>query len=292
MSAYPTGSLHSLVMNSGGGYDTINETGPQFWSGSAAAPTFVPGTYQMLDTDYSYSNSATLTIASAGTIYWSVMAQSGAVGSQGPQGLQGIEGLPGMTGLTGPVGPAGAASIVPGPAGPSGPTGPAGPTGSTGPAGTGVPNVYVNSTYTRVPINGSAGIASPGVIQLNNLPAGSYLVTGNVNLSYGIEPDGHSFVNPWCTLYAYDGGASIFNVGQPALTTMVLPYTADHQSVASASLVVSGWATLTSSTNLVYIGCSINGPWNPTTHTTLTQTITAMQAAVTRSVSSAVNGTD
>src|SRR3984893_7252402 len=104
MSAYPTGSLHSLVMNSGGGYDTINETGPQFWSGSAAAPTLVPGTYQMLDTDYSYSNPGALTMASAEYFYWSVMAQSGTVAAQGPQGLQEIEGLPGMSGLTGPVG--------------------------------------------------------------------------------------------------------------------------------------------------------------------------------------------
>jgi hypothetical protein len=145
----------------------------------------------------------------------------------------------------------------------------------------------VNTTYNHAVIDGSQGISSPGVIALNNIPPGSYLVTGSVTLFYGIDPAGHLFVNPWCDLYASDGAGSLMNVGQAALTTIELPFTADNQTTASATLAVNGWVTFAQSTNLIFVGCSINGPWNPTTLYSPTQTITAVQSTIVKSAGSA-----
>ncbi len=206
-----------------------------------------------------------------GTLPWVMMAQAGTNGTNGTNGIDGapgINGLPGATGATGPTGAAGA-------------TGPAGPAGTNAPA-----NTYVNTTYTNAQVSVSAGIQSPGVIQLTNIPAGSYLVTGNITLAYGVDPQGHRFVNPWCGLYASDGGGSSVNMGQPAFATMELPFTADGQTTTSTTLVVNGWVTLANPTNLIYIGCSINGPWDTTTLHTQTQTITAVQSTVVKSAGS------
>ena len=49
------------------------------------------------------------------------------------------------------------------------------------------------------------------------------------------------------------------NMGQPAFATMGLVFTADGQTTTSTTLVVNGWVTLTNPTNLIYVGCSING---------------------------------
>jgi hypothetical protein len=125
------------------------------------------------------------------------------------------------------------------------------------------------------------------VIQLTNVPAGSYLVTGNITLAYGVDPQGHRFVNPWCDLYASDGGGSPMNMGQPAFATMELPFASDGQTTTSTTLVVNGWVTLTNATNLIYVGCSINGPWDTTTLNTQAQTLTAMQSTVVKSAGSA-----
>jgi hypothetical protein len=144
----------------------------------------------------------------------------------------------------------------------------------------------VNTTYNSFNIGVSTGLL-PGVIQLTNLPKGSYLVTGNVNLSYGIDPAGHRWTEPFCGLYASDGGAAYLNVGQAALVTMELPYTTDYQQLAIANLAFSGWVTLASSSNVVLASCSVQGTWGPTTLNTQYQTITAMQAAVTKSAGSA-----
>lgn len=66
----------------------------------------------------------------------------------------------------------------------------------------------------------------------------------------------------------------------------------DKQTLAYANLAFSGWATLTRSTSLLYIGCNLKGPWNTTVLNTQYQTITATQANVTRSAGSVVNGSD
>jgi hypothetical protein len=292
---YPTG-VYGLTGGFGIATNGISTGlgGQLMFSGSPSSPTLLAKSPLVL-TQGNYYDSVSIT--QGGNQSWSVVAQAGTNGTNGLQGPQGLQGLSGATGAQGAPGLNG----FQGPAGPSGPIGPAGPTGATGPAGTGVPNVYVNTTGNHAPITGSAGINSPGVIQLTNIPAGSYLVTGNVTFAYGIDPAGHRFANPWCTLYAYDGGAGAFNVGEPAMATMELPYASDHQTLVWANVAVSGVATLASSTNLVYIGCSINGPWDTTgletTYqtpllSTVTQTLTAVQAAVTRTAGMIAPGTD
>jgi hypothetical protein len=209
--------------------------------------------------------------AAPGTSPWVMMSQGGA---NGANGTNGINGAPGVNGLPGAAG-------TPGATGPTGPAGPAGPAGTNAPA-----NTYVNTTYTNTQVSGSAGVQSPGVIQLTNIPAGSYLVTANITLAYGVDPQGHRFVNPWCGLYDTDGGGSLANMGQPAFATMELPFTADGQTTTSTTLVVNGWVTLANSTNLIYVGCSVNGPWDTTTLHTQVQTITAVQSTLVKSAGS------
>ena len=281
------------IVSGGGGYNAIEEYGPQIWLGSSAAPTFVPGTYQMSNVNGGAPNSATLVVTPAGLIYWNLMAQAGTVGTAGatgatgPQGPVGAAGSVGATGPQGPIGLTGATGPqglvgATGGVGATGAQGPIGLTGATGPQGP-PPTTYVNATGNHAPVSGSNGISSPGVIHLTNIPPGSYFVTGNVNLSYGIDPLGHRYVNPWCDLYASDGGGGLMNMGQSPWTTMDLPFTADLQTTAYATLTVSGWVNLTSSMNLIYIGCSINGPWDTTTLSTITQTLTAVQSTVVKS---------
>jgi hypothetical protein len=201
-----------------------------------------------------------------------MMAQAGTPGTPGAPGINGtngINGAPGINGINGLPGAQGTQGIP-------------GANGTNTPA-----NTYVNTTFTNAQVSGSAGIQSPGVIQLTNIPAGSYLVTGNITLAYGVDPQGHRFVNPWCDLYASDGGGSPMNMGQPAFATMGLAFTADGQTTTSTTLVVNGWVTLTNPTNLIYVGCSINGPWDTTTLHTQTQTLTAVQSTVVKSAGSA-----
>jgi hypothetical protein len=76
-------------------------------------------------------------------------------------------------------------------------------------------------------------------------------------------------------------------MGQPAFETMGLAFTADGQPTTSTTLVVNGWVTLTNPTNLIYVGCSINGPWDTTILHTQTQTLTAVQSTVVMSAGSA-----
>jgi hypothetical protein len=200
------------------------------------------------------------------------MAQAGTPGAPGVAGINGTNGINGAPGINGINGLPGAQGIQ----------------GIPGTNGTNTPaNTYVNTTFTNAQVSGSAGIQSPGVIQLTNIPAGSYLVTGNVTLAYGVDPQGHRFVNPWCDLYASDGGGSPMNMGQPAFATMGLAFTADGQTTTSTTLAVNGWVTLANPTNLIYIGCSINGPWDTTTLHTQTQTLTAVQSTVVKSAGSA-----
>jgi hypothetical protein len=77
------------------------------------------------------------------------------------------------------------------------------------------------------------------------------------------------------------------NMGQPAFATMGLAFTAEGQTTTSTTLVVNGWLTLTNLTNLIYVACSINGPWDTTTLHTQTQTLTAVQSTVVKSAGSA-----
>jgi Collagen triple helix repeat (20 copies) len=261
----------------GGGGGFYANYSAQVWSGSISSPLFVSGTY--------YESFVSITLTPASSTYWNVIAQAGAAGPTGPQGPQGIQGFPGLTGsqgpegLTGPQGLQGAASTVPGPQGPAGPA---------GPAASGIANVYVNTSYGQLPVSAQTG-ASPGLIQLTNLPVGSYLVTGAVNLAYGADPAGHS-VQPWCELAAYDGGAYGINVGLLAMVTMLPPPT--DRTTSNSTLSFSGTVTLVSSTNIVYVLCSLNGPWNTTFLNTQWQTITAVQANVTSSPGSVIKGTD
>jgi len=207
--------------------------------------------------------------ATPGTSPWVLMAQAGTPGTPGINGTNGINGAPGINGTNGLPGAQGIQGIP-------------GTNGTDTPA-----NTYVNTTFTNAQVSGSAGIQSPGVIQLTNIPAGSYLVTGNITLAYGVDPQGHRFVNPWCDLYASDGGGSTMNVGQPAFATMDLAFTADGQTTTSTTLVVNGWVTLANPTNLIYVGCSVNGPWDTTTLHTQVQTLTAVQSTVVKSAGSA-----
>jgi hypothetical protein len=259
-------------------YGTWSINGDNAYSQSAAGA----GSSQTIGTGGTTSTSATSTYvatgpvaagtATPGTLPWVMMAQAGTNGTHGTNGINGapgINGLPGATGATGATGAPGA-------------TGPAGPAGTDTPA-----NTYVNTTFTNAQVSGSAGIQSPGVIQLANIPAGSYLMTGNITLAYGVDPQGHRFVNPWCDLYASDGGGSPMNIGQPAFATMELAFTADGQTTTSTTLAVNGWVTLTNPTNLIYVGCSVNGPWDTTTLHTQVQTLTAVQSTVVRSAGSA-----
>ncbi len=207
--------------------------------------------------------------ATPGTLPWTMMAQAGAPGTPGTNGTNGADGAPGVNGINGLPGAQGIQGIP-------------GTNGTDTPA-----NTYVNTTFTNAQVSESAGMQSPGVIQLTNIPAGSYLVTGNITLAYGVDPQGHRFVNPWCDLYASDGGGSPVNMGQPAFATMDLAFTADGQTTTSATLVVNGWITLANPTNLIYVGCSVNGPWDTTTLHTQVQTITAVQSTVVKSAGSA-----
>jgi len=251
-------------------YGTWSINGDNAYSYSGAGGSQVIGTGGTVATPVTSSYVATAPVAAgtaiSGTSPWVMMAQGGANCSNGTNG---INGAPGVNGLPGATGATGA-------------TGPAGPAGTNAPA-----NTYVNTTYTHAQVNGSAGVQSPGLIQLTNIPAGSYLVTGNVSLAYGVDPQGHRFVNPWCGLYASDGGGSPVNMGQPAFATMELSFTADGQTTSSTTLVVNGWVTLANSTNLVYVGCSVNGPWDTTTLSTLVQTLTAVQSTIVKAAGSA-----
>ena len=231
----------------------------------------------------------------------------GPIGIAGPTGLTGATGPAGPTGSTGATGPAGSSPFVMNGAnayfggwlgiGTANPQAPLDVVGDVHASGgfygdgshlTGINNnFYVNTTYTNSPVNGSTGGQSSAAIQLTNLPAGTYMVTGNVNLGYTTDPNQYgSTVNPWCGLYAYDGGTYGFNVGQPAMIAMLQPNALDNQTVTYANISFSGWATLASSTNVVYIGCGITGPWNTTALHTQWQTITATSAHVTQAAGS------
>jgi hypothetical protein len=110
-----------------------------------------------------------------------MMAQAGTPGTPGAPGINGINGINGAPGINGINGLPGAQ----------------GTQGIPGANGTNTPaNTYGNTTFTNAQVSGSAGIESSGVIQLTNIPAGSYLVTGNITLAYGVDPQGHRFVNP------------------------------------------------------------------------------------------------
>ena len=254
-------------------FGTWSINGDSQWTYSGASGTQVIGTGGTTSPSAMSTYVATGPVAAGtalpGALPWLVMAQAGAAGPAGAIGATGPQGPIGLTGAQGAAGATGA-------------TGPAGPAGTNAPA-----NTYVNTTYTNAQVSGSAGIQSPGVIQLTNIPAGSYLVTGNITLAYGIDPQGHRFVNPWCGLYASDGGGSTMNIGQPAFATMELPFTADGQTTTSTTLVANGWVTLTNPTNLIYVGCSVNGPWDTTTLHTQVQTLTAVQSTVVKSAGSA-----
>jgi hypothetical protein len=255
---------------------SINGDQQYSFSGAGGGSSQVVGTGGTVATSgtstYVATGSVTAKTAKPGTLPWVMMAQAGTPGTPGAPGINGTNGISGAPGINGINGLPGAQGIQ----------------GIPGTNGTNIPaNTYVNTTYTHAQVSGSAGIQSPGVIQLTNIPAGSYLVTGNVTLAYGVDPQGHRFVNPWCDLYASDGGGSPMNMGQPGFATMELPFTADGQTTTSTTLVVNGWVTLTNATNLVYVGCSINGPWDTTTLSTLVQTLTAVQSTVVKSAGSA-----
>ncbi len=241
-----------------------------FASASGVQPIATGGTAANHGTStYVATAPVTAGTATPGTSPWVMMAQAGTPGTPGINGTNGINGAPGINGINGLPGAQGIQGI-PGTNGTNTPT-----------------NIYVNTTFTNAQVSGSAGIQSPGVIQLTNIPAGSYLVTGNITVAYGVDPQGHRFVNPWCDIYASDGGGSPMNIGQPAFATMELPFTSDGQTTTSTTLVVNGWVTLTNATNLIYVGCSINGPWDTTTLNTQVQTLTAVQSTVVKSAGSA-----
>ena len=75
--------------------------------------------------------------------------------------------------------------------------------------------------------------------------------------------------------------------GHKRPATMGLAFTADGQTTTSTTLVVNGWVTLTNPTNLIYVGCSVSGPWDTTTLHTQVQTLTAVQSTVVESAGSA-----
>jgi len=113
---------------------------------------------------------------------------AGAPGATGAQGLTGVQGQPGTAGAQGPQGTAG----TNGSQGPAGATGSQGPAGATGPSGLkgdkgdkgdrGPSDAY-EAVFTagHVISEGALGDAT-AFVTLSNLPAGDYLVTGEVTI--------------------------------------------------------------------------------------------------------------
>ena len=97
----------------------------------------------------------------------------GITGPAGPQGPTGPTGPQGPTGATGPQGGTGAT----GPQGPTGATGPEGATGATGPRGP-------SDAFEAFRFNSTVNVTEVAteITKIPALPAGSYLITGKVNV--------------------------------------------------------------------------------------------------------------
>lgn len=110
---------------------------------------------------------------------------------EGPVGPQGEIGPAGPQGEAGPTGPAGAD-------GKTGAEGPPGPEGEQGPPGSGTPTeVFFRSAEGRVVLNERD---LTGVVEIPDMPAGSYLLEGRVSAYAQSERDAFYLPHVHCTL--------------------------------------------------------------------------------------------
>ena len=143
-----------------------------------------------------------------------------------------------MQGQQGPVGPKGD-SGAPGPAGPQGPVGAQGPAGPQGPSG--LSHGYFASS-NQVPVSQDPAFSSVGSI--HGLPAGTYMITAEVNLLDGLDEP------------SVDCRLSINGTKQQSSTTLLA--------------VKSGWGDLTivSATTLTGGGSTVEVECNSSDSTT------------------------
>jgi hypothetical protein len=147
----------------------------------------------------------------------------------GPQGPAGPQGPKGDTGAIGPQGPAG----TQGPAGPQGAQGATGPQGPTGPSDGWSLDGY--GTPVVVPADGQEA----RYFNINNVPPGSYLISGIAELT-GSNATGHCF--------AQGNDADNPRIG--------IFYRLTADSPAFTAVSVQGATTITnSSTNTISISC-------------------------------------
>jgi hypothetical protein len=176
----------------------------------------------------------------------------------------------GRQGQAGPAGPQGAAGAAggPGPQGPRGATGPTGPQGATGATGSQGPAGPVEVLYKvqSAPVSSSDG----AVIATISLPAGKWLLTGNV------VADNSS------TTVAAEPACSIGTVGPDPIFTNAKAYLPPHSgneqpqtlSVQAISDSTSGGTAELDCSELIFQGPSITytlGTFTATRATSVTQ---------------------
>jgi hypothetical protein len=154
----------------------------------------------------------------------------GAVGPQGPIGATGAQGPAGANGSNGATGAQG----------PTGPTGPQGPSGLS--------NAYTTSTVqtSSLPPIGNGGSGS-GTIATLSLPAGSFVVSSNVLVSFSVSEGLSEDI-------AVSASCNILGTGQ-GTGVLIIPYGSGGTG-SSLSIPMQGTLVLASPTT-VTVGCSV-----------------------------------
>jgi len=187
----------------------------------------------------------------------------GAQGPQGTAGAQGPKGDPGAPGAQGPAGPGSGGTGPQGPAGQQGSTGPVGPagvTGSQGPKGdTGAqgPNGPATNAYIDSCLGCGWELGNPAdgvvaTVATLSLPAGSYTLTGRVNISNAGTVAGTA----WCWIEFNNG-----HLDEDQVTTGPADPASSISSQSNISLLTA--VTLTSQSTLT-VQCTNNPHVNST----------------------------
>jgi hypothetical protein len=211
----------------------------------------------------------------------------GATGATGPTGPTGPSGGP--TGPTGPIGPTGPSGGPTGGLGPTGPTGGLGPTGPTGPQGpTGSPGIPGGPTGPT----GPAGIDAREIwtvpITMNVSPGQSFVPVFDVSPSgqYTIRQLTEDDILPGFSISSFSGGSTVevgATVTNPSFTASYSS-TPTSASISNTDGIDSPHAMTTPFTN-----ATIVGSFNHNSTATVTFTLTAIKAAVTRMATQGIN---
>jgi len=158
---------------------------------------------------------------------------AGPTGATGVAGVTGAAGAPGAAGSPGAAGAAGSAGAT-GPAGATGATGAVGPTGATGATGavgaTGPSDAFsVQGVASHTNVTGGAMVDIPGTAV--TLPAGSYVVSWNVDATASVADPTASELR--CTVR--DGGIEVLDRHRAGLDRVGLSNVSGQGSVTLAS---------------------------------------------------------